>query len=140
MSTKPTRRIPVLTDSSLDRAFSVKYGIYALFGLSGLLTHIPSIAKFAGEWAAMVLSSIVMLAGVIAAVAAWNSAHHPRWMRAEFFATITLVTFVAMYDIALIFLATQGDVNRINLAIIASALLVMPIWRIRHLMKQIRHA
>lgn len=138
MTRHPTRSVPVLTDNSLNRAFAVKYAIYSLFGLSGVITHIPSVAEITGEVVATLLAGIVCIAGALASVSAWHSVKEGVWVKRELYATIVLVSFVAVYNIALIYLAAIGSVSRVNLAIIASALLVMPIWRIRFILKKSR--
>lgn len=133
-----TQPAPVLADNSLNRAFAVKYAIYAAFGVSGVITHIPSLAIIAGEAAATILAGVVALTGVLAAISAWNSIAGGVWVRRELYATITLCAFIAMYDIALYILSIVGVGDRINLAIIATALLVMPLWRIRWILKNSR--
>ena len=134
----PTRSVPILTDNSLNRAFAVKYAIYSLFGLSGLITHIPSIAAVVGEVIATFLAGVVFISSALASVSAWHSVKGGAWVKRELYATIVLVSFVAVYNITLIYLAAIGSTSRINLAIIASALLVMPIWRIRYILKKSR--
>ena len=135
-SRKPaTRQVPVLVDNSLNRALSLKYAIYAAFGLSGVITHIPSLAIVAGEAAASLLAGIVMVSGILASISAWHSVEQGVWIKRELYATIVLVTFVGVYDIALIALTFLGVGDRLNLAIIAAALLVMPSWRIKHILK-----
>lgn len=138
MSRTTTKSLPVLTDNSLNRAFSVKYAIYSAFGLSGIITHIPSLSLIAGEAVATILAAVVAVAGALASIAAWNFIKGGKWIKREFYATIFLVSFVGMYDIALIILTFLGEGDRLNLAIIASALLVMPIWRIRYILKSTR--
>lgn len=138
-SNRHTQPIPVLVDNSLNRAIAIKYVIYALFGLAGVLTTIPSVTELAGEVSAALLASIVMVSSIGAAVAAWNSTKNIKWEKIEIFTTITMVCFIGVYNFALIYLSIAGDVDRINVAVIASALLVIPIWRIRYLFKKNRH-
>lgn len=138
MTRSSTKSLPVLTDNSLNRAFSVKYAIYSAFGLSGVVTHIPSIALVAGDFIATLVAGIVAVSGALASLSAWNFIKGGKWLKRELYATIVLVAFVLVYDIALIYLATQGEGNRINLAIIATALLVMPSWRMRYILKSTR--
>lgn len=140
MTNKPSRHKPILVDDSLNRAFAIKNTIYLIFGISGIVTHIPSLAIIAGEIPAMILSAIVALSAAGAAVSAWNSMKGEIWVRRELWATIVMVAFVSMYSIALVILAINGVGNRVNLAIISSALLVMPAWRITYLLKKIRNA
>lgn len=139
MTRRPhTKPAPVLTDNSLNRAFAIKYAIYAAFGVSGVITHIPSLAIVAGEAAATVLAGVVGLAGVLASISAWNSLRGGVWVKRELYATITMCAFIAMYDLALVALSIAGVGDRVNLAIIAAALLVMPIWRIVWMLKKSR--
>lgn len=137
-SNRHTQSIPVLVDNSLNRAIAIKYVIYALFGLAGMLTSIPSITELAGEASAAILSAIVMVTSVAASVAAWNSTKNVQWEKIEIFSTITMVCFLGVYNFALIYLSLMGDVDRINVAVIALGLLVIPIWRIRYLLKKNR--
>lgn len=130
-----TKQVPVLVDNSLNRAFALKYAIYAAFGVSGVITHIPSLSIFAGEAAASILAGIVAVSGALASVAAWNGVKQGVWVKRELYATIILVVFVAVYDAALVILTILGIGDRVNLAIIATALLVMPTWKIRHLLR-----
>lgn len=130
-----TKQVPVLVDNSLNRAFALKYAIYALFGVSGVVTHIPSLAIVAGEAAATILAGTVAISGVLASIAAWNSIKKGVWVKRELYATIVLVAFVGVYDAALVILTILGVGDRINLAIIATALLVMPGWRIRNILR-----
>lgn len=130
-----TKQVPVLVDNSLNRAFALKYAIYALFGVSGVVTHIPSLAIVAGEAAATILAGTVAVSGILASIAAWNSIKMGVWVKRELYATIVLVAFVGVYDIALVILTILGVGDRLNLAIIATALLVMPGWRIRNILR-----
>lgn len=136
MSRQSTKPVPVLTDNSLHRAFAAKYVVYCLFGLSGVISHIPSLSIIAGEYVAILLAGIVAVTAALAAVAAWNSSKGGPWLKRELYATIVLVVFVAVYDIALIALTILGIGDRLNVAIIAFALLIMPSWRIRYLVKR----
>lgn len=138
MTRSSTKSLPVLTDNSLNRAFSVKYAIYSLFGLSGVITHIPSISLVAGETIATLIAGIVAVSGALASISAWNYIKGGKWVKRELYATIVLIAFVLVYDVALIYLASQGEGNRVNLAIIATALLVMPTWRMRYILKGTR--
>lgn len=131
-----TQPIPVLVDNSLNRAIAIKYAIYALFGLAGVITNVPSIEQLAGQAIATVLAAIVMVSSVTAGVSAWNCAKNAIWERIEIFSTIVMVCFIAVYNFALIWLSILGDVGRINVAVIAMALLVIPIWRIRYLVRK----
>lgn len=133
-----TKPIPVLVDNSLNRAIAIKYVIYSLFGLAGVLTTIPSITQLAGEVSAVILAAIVMVTSIAAAVAAWNSARNAQWEKVEIFTTITMVCFIGVYNFALVYLSLGGDLDRVNVAVISSALLVIPIWRIRYLIKKNR--
>lgn len=131
-----TKPIPVLVDNGLNRAFSIKYAIYSLFGLTGIFTHIPSLAEVSGDLAAQIVAVCVFLSAGCAAVFAWNNHRGLRWLKAELYSTIFLVSFVAVYNTALVYLSITGDVQRTNLAVVATALLVMPIWRIRDLIRK----
>ena len=129
------RSLPVLTDNSLNVAFAIKYFIYALFGISGVAIAVPSFAEVAGGVAALVLAAIVAVSASIASVAAFMHQKNTEWMKLEFYSSCVMVIFVGLYSGSLIYLSITGDANRINLAIIATALLVMPIWRLRFLYK-----
>lgn len=129
------RRKPLLVDDSLNKAFTVKYVIYALFGLSGVLVGIPSITIVAGEWASTLLAAIVAVSSTLAAIASWHSIKGGKWVGRELYATIIAVVFLGVYSVTLIVLALQGVGNRSNLAIIALAFLVFPIWKILFILR-----
>lgn len=133
-----TKRRPVLVDNSLNTAFAVKYFIFAAFGLTGMIVHIPALATVAGEAVATFLAGVVALSGFAAAICVLNSYRSARWVRSEFYTTVTLVAFTAVYNICLIYLAVIGAGSRINLAVIATALLVMPIWKLYYILKTSR--
>lgn len=132
------KRRPVLVDNSLNIAFSIKYAIYALFGLTGMIVHIPSLAAVAGEAVATFLAFVVAVSGAAASVCVANSGKSDRWVRWEFITTFTLVAFVAVYNICLIYLAVIGAGSRVNLAVIATALLVLPVWKLYYILKTSR--
>lgn len=131
-----TKPIPILVDNGINRAFAIKYLIYALFGLTGIFTHIPSVVEVAGVLVAQAVAVCVFLSAASASVAAWNFHRGLRWLKAEIYSTYFLISFVFIYNIALVYLTLSGDESRLNLAVIATALLVMPIWRVRDLIKK----
>lgn len=137
MTTKRASK-PLLVDNSINKAFAVKNFIYMLFGISGIVTHIPSVSLIAGEAIATVLAGIIAVSSAVASVCAWNFLKSERWQRWELYSTITMLSFVVVYVGALIYLAAIGEGNRINLAIIATALLVMPLWRARFILRKNR--
>lgn len=128
-----TRPTPILVDNSLNIAFAIKYFIYFMFGVSGFVVSVPSITEFAGEVVATLTTAIVGVAALISSVCAYLSHKSLKYQKVEFYSTIVLISFVLVYDGSIIALAFAGDDGRINLAIIATALLVMPIWRLRYL-------
>jgi hypothetical protein len=134
------RRPPVLTDSSLNLALSVKYIVFSAFGFSGMITAIPSVTEVAGALAAQALGAFIGLLGIIAAVATIRSVRSSFWEDIELYSTISLIAFVSMYNACLIYLTVQGIGDRANLAIIATALLVMPVWRVLSILKGKRKA
>lgn len=138
MNTARQHQKPMLVDNSLNRAFSVKHLIFAVFGISGIITSIPSISIVAGEFIATIISGIITVAAVVAAYFSWNFLRGPRYQRWELYSTITVVVFVGVYVANLIYLAVIGEGNRINVAVIASALLVFPVWRIKFILKKSR--
>jgi hypothetical protein len=131
-----TKPIPVLVDNSLNRAFAIKYIVYALFGFTGIFTQIPSVAEVAGGTVAQIVAGCVFLSSAIASVGAWGYQRGLRWMKAEIYATYFMISFVMIYNIALVYLTLNGSTDRLNLAVLATALLVMPIWRVRDLIKR----
>lgn len=131
-----TKNVPILVDNTLNRFLAVKYGVYSCFGISGVIVHVPSLSIVAGDAVAMLLAGIVAVSAALASISAWNSARGGKWDRRELLATIVMVSFVAVYNIALIYLTVIGEGNRINLAILATALLVMPIWRLTDIIKR----
>lgn len=131
-----TKPIPVLVDNSLNRAFAIKYAIYALFGLTGIFTKIPSVMEVAGGVVAQIVAACVFLSAAVAALGAWRYQRGLRWMKTEIYATYFMISFVMIYNIALVYLTINGSTDRLNLAVLATALLVMPIWRVRDLIKK----
>lgn len=133
-----THPIPILVDNGLNRAFSIKYFVYAAFGFTGIFTHVPSIEILVGTAVAQVISICVFLSSLAAAIAAWNYQRGIRWMKAEIYSTYFMISFVVIYNIALVVLTFSGDTDRMNLAVLATALLVMPVWRVRDLIKKVK--
>lgn len=129
---------PVLTDSSLNMALSVKYIIYSAFGFSGMLFAIPSVSELAGVVAAQTLGAMIGLLGIMAAVSTVRAVKSLGWETVELYATIALVAFVSMYNVCLIYLTVHGSDSRVGLTIIATALLVMPVWRIISIVRKLR--
>ena len=129
---------PVLTDSSLNMALSVKYIIYATFGISGMLTTIPSVTEVAGAVAAQALGGAIGVLGIMAAVSTLRAVKSAHWERVELYITIALVAFVSMYNVCLIYLTVHGSDTRVGLTIIATALLVMPVWRVISIIRKLR--
>lgn len=131
-----TKAIPILVDNGLNRAFAIKYAIYSAFGLTGIFTQLPSVEQVTGLLVATIVAACVFLSGLVASVSAWNFHRGLRWWKAELYSTYFLISFVLIYNIALIYLTATGSESRLNLAVVATALLVMPIWRIRDLIKK----
>lgn len=134
------RRQPVLTDSSLNVALSVKYIIFATFGFSGMITAVPSVTELAGVLAAQALGGAIGLLGIFAAVATIRSVKSLNWETVELYVTISLIAFVSMYNVCLVYLTVHGSESRVGLAIIATALLVMPVWRVLSIIKKLRNS
>lgn len=131
-----TRPIPMLVDNGLNRAFAIKYAIYALFGLTGIFTRIPSVSEVSGEAVAQVVAACVFASAAIASVSAWNFQRGLRWWKAELYSTYFMISFILVYNVTLVYLTLSGDAQRMNLAVLALAFLVMPIWRVRDLIKK----
>lgn len=126
---------PVLVDETIYRAFAAKYIIYGVFGLAGALTSVPSVTEVAGELYATIWASLMSLLSFVVAWLAWGGKHE----RGELYATICLIGLILVYSISLILLALGGSSGRSALAVIATALLVFPIWRVRFLFRKLRH-
>lgn len=136
MSTRPTRQVPVLVDNSLNRAFALKYAIYAAFGVSGLLVGVPSFAAISSQLVAFVLAGVVAISSILASISVWHSVVGGIWVKRELYATIVMITFVGFYDAALFYLTIfEGSSERTSAAVISLALIVLPIWRIRHILR-----
>jgi uncharacterized membrane protein YidH (DUF202 family) len=135
-TSRRTSPIPVLVDNGLNRAFGIKYFVYALFGFTGIFTHIPSLEALTGAAVAQIVAICVFVSSLAAGVAAWNFQRGIRWMKAEVYSTYFMISFVLIYNAALVILTLNGDTDRLNLAVLATALLVMPIWRVRDLIKK----
>lgn len=136
-SMKHTQSIPILVDNSMNRAFAIKYAIYALFGFAGVLTSIPSITDVAGETVATIVAAVVMTSALICACAAWRTERGRFWQKLEIYSTISLISFVLVYNVCLVWLAVTGDMGRVGVAVISTALLVFPVWRCRYLAKRV---
>ena len=128
----------MLVDNSLNVAFAIKYFIYAAFGASGVFSVIPSVALVGGVTAARALGLVVFVLGVAVGTSALKSLSSVKWERREFYGTIALIAFIGMYNASLIYLALHGIGDRVGLAIIATALLVFPIWKLRYILRKNR--
>lgn len=129
---------PVLVDRSLNRALAIKYGIYSLFGLVGAIINVPAIRELSavsiGPAFELFWTLSVFITAAIAARYAWSGTHE----RQEMLATGAMFGFVSGYATSIFLLAFQGDDNRLAGAIIASALLVIPWWRMTFLFGKLR--
>ena len=131
-------RKPLLIDSSIETAFMIKYWIYALFGILGVIVGTPTLAEFGGIGVARVISGVIAAASITAAIAVPRAFGSSFWTKVELYATITVVSFVGMYAVFAAILALGGDDRRVSLAMIASALVVFPLWRISQIIKDLR--
>ncbi len=133
-----TRSIPILVDNSLNRAFAVKYAVFAAFGLSAIFFGVPSIAELWSHTVANITGFMVFISATTAALAAWNTEKHVRWRKVGIYAGYAFIFSGALYDIALVILAFAGDDRRVSAAIISAALIVMPIWYVRYLIRRVK--
>lgn len=136
MMNRHTQPIPILTDNSLNRAIAIKYVIFSLFGLAGFLTDIPAIRELSGEGVASVVGFIVFISAAVCALSAWKSERGERWRRAEIYASFFFFAATSIYSMDLIWLAVTGSTGRIGVALLSIALLVIPIWRTRWLIRR----
>jgi hypothetical protein len=134
---KHTRSIPILVDNSLNRALSIKYAIFAMFGFTGILTGIPSIVEVSGYVVATIIAAVVMVTAGFASVATWNTEKGVGWQKLAIYSIIAFISFSLVYNVALIWLTLLGDAGRANVAVLATALLVMPVWHCRYLTKRV---
>lgn len=134
---KHTQSIPILVDNSMNRAFAIKYAIFGLFGLAGTLTSIPSITDIAGETVATIVAAVVMVSAFTCSVAAWRTEQGRFWQKLEIYSIIAFISFALVYNVCLVWLALNGDAGRVGVAVISTALLVMPFWRCRYLTKRV---
>lgn len=133
-----TRPLPILVDNSMNRAFAVKYALFSLFGAAGFLTDIPAITEMSGQAVASVVGFIVFTSAGITSLAAWNSEKFKEWRKFEIYSTYFFLASVGIYSIDMIWLAFSGSHGRIALAFLSLALLVMPVWRLRYLIRRTR--
>jgi hypothetical protein len=138
MMNRHTRPIPILIDNSLNRAFAVKYALFSLFGLAGFLTDIPAITEMSGQAVASVVGFIVFVGAGLSSFAAWNSEKGIDWKKFEIYSTYFFMASVGIYSADMIWLAITGSEGRIALAFLSLALLVMPVWRLRFLIRRTR--
>ena len=126
---------PVLVDETIYHAFTAKYIIYGIFGLAGAITSVPSVTEVAGELYATIWALMVSVLSFVVAWLSWGGRHE----RGELYATICLIGLILVYSISLILLALNGSSGRSALAVLATALLVFPVWRVRFLYRKLRH-
>lgn len=137
MSKHNTKSIPILVDDSLNKAMSIKYAIFSLFGFAGIYTRIPAISEVSGNTVALITAVVVFLSAGVAAIAAWRCERGVKWRKLEIYSAEVFVPFAAMYAIALLWLSlVVGDDQRIGTTVLSMALLIMPIWRIRYLIRR----
>jgi glucan phosphoethanolaminetransferase (alkaline phosphatase superfamily) len=133
-----TRRVPVLVDSRLNTAFMIKYIIYAVFGLLGAISGTPTVEAVAGLTVARTVAAFICVGAIVAAVAVKYSIKSRVWKRIELYATWVVISFVSVYFISAVILAFQGDRGRVSAGMLALGLIVLPIWRIGWLIKELR--
>lgn len=138
MIPRHTQSIPILVDNSLNKAMAIKYVIFALFGLAGVVSRLPTVAEFIGGALASFTSAIVCISAAFAAMGAWNSTKGNHWEKVEIYSAIIFVSFSAIWAMASVWLFVAGAADRITSVPLSLALLVMPIWRIRYLIKKNR--
>lgn len=130
---------PVLVDSSIHTAFTIKYVIYALFGALAALFGSETLEAVAGEPVARVIGSLICGLSIAAAIASHFSLNDPVWEKVELYATIATVSFIGTYcAFATWLVVVMGDDSRIPLAMIAAALIVFPMWRVIQIIKKLR--
>ncbi len=134
-----TRRVPVVVDSRLNTAFMIKYIVYAVFGFLGAITGTPTVAQVAGMPVARTVAAFICVGSVLAAVAVKKSIVSRTWKRVELFATWIVVSFVSVYFVSATILAIQGDNQRVSSGMLALGLIVLPLWRIGWLIKELRN-
>lgn len=111
----------------------VKYVLFALFGLIGTLTIVPTVADltsvdYGDVWTAMVgLTGGVCFAGLARRIEGL-----------ELYSLIALVVGFSTYPLGAAILWIQGDVTRAPLAAGLWVFLVLPLWRISDLVRTIR--
>lgn len=133
-----TRPIPVLIDNSLNRAIALKYALFSLFGLAGFLTDIPAISDMSGEAVASVVGFIVFMSAGLCSLSAWHTEKGREWRKFEIYTSYFFLASVGIYSIDMIWLAVTGSQGRIALAFLSLALLVIPVWRTRWLIRRTR--
>lgn len=129
---------PVLIDESIHTAFLIKYIIYTLFGLSGAILGVGSIEDLTSDGAARTVALIIAVTSAISALGVHRALVSEFWERVELYSTICMCSFVTVYDATAIVHAFSGNPRMIGLALIATALLVFPIWRILQIVKKNR--
>jgi hypothetical protein len=134
-----TKSIPILVDNSLNRAFAIKYAVFAGFGLSAVFFGLPSVSELWGGGLAFITGIMVFLSAAAAGVAAWYTERGIRWQKAGIYCGYGFIFSAGLYAVALMILTFQGDGRRASAAIISLALLVMPIWYIRYLIRRVRN-
>lgn len=133
---KPKR--PVLIDESIHTAFTIKYIIYSLFGLAGVMLGVGVIEDLTSDLASRTVAGVIAASGALSALAVHRALLSEMWERVELYSTICMCSFVMVYDVTAIVTAFSGNPRMISLALIATALLVFPVWRILQIVKKNR--
>lgn len=132
------RSQPILLDGTLHTAFMIKYIIYAVFGFLGMLSGTPTVAALAGVDVARTVAGIIFVSSVAAALSVKLSINSVRWKKVELYSTISVVSFVSVYFVSAVTLAVMGDAARVSSSMLALGLVVLPIWRIVQIIKELR--
>lgn len=136
MTKHNTKSIPILVDDSLNKAMSIKYAIFSLFGFAGIYTRMPAISEVSGDTVALITAVVVFISAALASLAAWRCERGVKWRKLEIYSAEVFVCFSAVYAMTLLWLSLLGDDQRIGVTALTMALLIMPIWRIRYLIRR----
>lgn len=135
---------PVLADRSLDVMAGALWAIYGLWGMSSTISKIPTLDRAASPLYQLIWGGLIGLVALVAAIAAFSTLVpgstlvRIRKKQAEMWAVSILGGFIGVYPVLIFLEALTGDPARQSIAILSLSYLVVPTWRVYHLVRRIR--
>lgn len=135
---------PVLADRRLDVMAGTLWAIYGLWGMSSTIAKIPTLDRTASPLYQLVWGALIGLVALVAAIAAFSTLVpgstlvRIRKKQTEMWAVSILGGFIAVYPVLIFLEAFTGDPARQSIAFLSLSYLVVPTWRVDHLVRRIR--